>query len=118
MTTREAANIIARFIIRERKQREYVFRFDPKKLAAKVDQCTSALDHLRYLEDGGPVPFAKSYHAIKKLIIGEHFWRGKIFTGKQREGKLAECHQAMTALEYLHEQYAPQPEAEQLLLVG
>lgn len=118
MTPREAATIIAHFIIRERTQRERVFRKDPQKLAAKVDQCTSALGHLRYLEDGGPVPFKKSYGAIKKLIDGELFWRGKILTGKQREDKLAECHQAMAALEFLSEQYAPQPEAEQLSLVG
>lgn len=118
MTTHEANRILLPFLVRERKQRERVFKKDQAKLAEKVGQCDAALLRLEYMMNGGPVPFDKSYSHIKSLINGEHFWRGKIFTGQTREDKLADCNEAMSALEFLHEALAPAPEEEQLSLLG
>lgn len=118
MTTHEANRILLSFIVRERKQRERVFRKDAAKQTEKVGQCDAALQHLERMVNGGPTPFEKSYRYIKTLINGEHFWRGKIFTGQTREDKLADCNEAMSALEFLHEALAPAPEEEQLSLLG
>lgn len=118
MTTHEANRILLSFIVRERKHRERVFKKDAAKLAEKVGQCDAALQHLERIVNGGSTPFTKSYRTIKTLINGEHFWRGKIFQGQTREDKLADCNEAMTALNFLHEALAPAPEAEQLTLIG
>lgn len=113
----QANRILLSFLVREKKHRERVFKKDAAKLAEKVGQCDAALLRLEYIMNGGPVPFDKSYKAIKTLINGEHFWRGKIFQGQTREDKLADCNEAMTALDFLHEALAP-AEAEQLSLFG
>jgi len=119
MTTHEANRILLSFIVREGTQRERVFKKDAAKLAEKVGQWTAALAHLERIINGGPVPFDKSYRFIKSFINGETYWRGRLFNGKTREDKLADCAQAMTALEFLHESLAPAPEVGQLsLLIG
>lgn len=113
----QANRILLSFLVREKKHRERVFKKDAAKLAEKVGQCDAALQHLEHMIQGGPVAITKSYKAIKTLINGEHFWRGKIFQGQTREDKLADCNEAMAALDFLHEALAP-AEAEQLSLLG
>lgn len=112
----QANRILLSFLVREKKHREYAFRFDPAKRAEKVGQCDTALERLEYMLNGGPVPFQKSYIYIKGLINGEIYWRGRIFSGKQREDKIADCNQALAALDFLHEALSPQPEAEQIAM--